>query len=71
MMPIHLVVAGTSADQLVTGLDSDPTTMAFAFAIIVLILVLLYIFRERRKRNKYDPKKVSGKVWTRWGPWDV
>ncbi len=69
MILLHLLVAGTSADQPVGGPGSDPLEMAFAFAILVIIFVLLYIFREKLKRNKYDPNKIIGKVWTRWGPW--
>ncbi len=50
---------------------SDPKDMALAIAILVIIFVLLYFFGEKLKKNKYDPQKNQGKVWTRWGPWDI
>ncbi len=67
MMALQLALAGTSTNQNASGLN-DPVNVAIILA-VVIAFILLFIFRERQKRNKYDPNKIKGKVWTRWGPW--
>jgi endonuclease YncB( thermonuclease family) len=47
----------------------DPIIAVFIIVVVVVIFILLFVFRERLKKNKYDPNKIVGNVWTRWGPW--